>query len=162
MQASTVAIILYLSFRPFVNQSLCESRFGSLFTITSRFGLHRVSVLIVVSSHCSSDIVKCSADKLMRNATASQAQKRTQTGASPNTYFTCLIFQSIYLGFSIFQHMIYTKDSEEHSRNDQEQKEQGKCSFRALISVVPNSFSACFHVLTISLSQNIASQHYFD
>ncbi len=40
-------------------------------------------------------------------------------------------------------------------RTTKEQKEQGKCSFRALISVVPNSFSSCFHALTISLSQYI-------
>ncbi len=33
VQASTVAIILSLSFRPFVHQSLCESRFGSLFRL---------------------------------------------------------------------------------------------------------------------------------
>jgi hypothetical protein len=135
---------------------------SDIYTITSRFGSHRVRVLIIISSHGSTDIVKCSADRLMRSAPASQDQNRTQTGASSNTYFACLIFQSIYLGFSIFQHMTYTKDSGEHSRNDQEQKEQGKCSFRALISVVPNSFSACFHALTISLSQNITSLHYFD
>ena len=45
-----------------------------------------VRVLIIVSRHCSSDTVEFSADKLVRSTTASQAQKRTQTGASPNTY----------------------------------------------------------------------------
>ena len=95
----------------------CESHFGSLFPIESRFGSLRVSVLIIVSRHCSSDIVKCSADKLMRSATASRAQKSTQIGASPNAYFTCFMFQSIHLGFSIIQLTIYSSDSEEQPEN---------------------------------------------
>jgi hypothetical protein len=95
-----------------------ESRFGSLYPIgESRFGSLRVSVLIIVSRHCSSDIVKCSADKLMRSATASRAQKRTQTGTSPNAYFTCLIFQLIHLGCSIIQLTIYSSNSEEQPEN---------------------------------------------
>jgi hypothetical protein len=99
-------------------KGFCESRFGSLFPIESRFGSLRVSVLIIISRHCSSDIVECSADKLMRSATASQAQKRTQIGASPNAYFTsCFIFQSIHLGFSIIQLTIYSSDSEEQPEN---------------------------------------------
>ena len=87
------------------------------FPIESRFGSLRVSVLIIISRHCSSDIVECSADKLMRSATASRAQKRTQIGASPNAYFTCFIFQSIHLGFSIIQLTIYSSDSEEQPEN---------------------------------------------
>ncbi len=95
----------------------CESRFGSLFPIESRFGSLRVSVLIIISRHCSSDIVGCSADKLMRSATASRAQKRTQIGASPNAYFACFISQAIHLGFSIIQLTIYSSDSEEQPEN---------------------------------------------
>jgi hypothetical protein len=95
----------------------------------------------------------------MRSTTASQPQKRTQTGASSNLHFTCFIFQYISLGLSIFQQSFYSRDSEELTKNNQgttkEQKEQGKCSFRALILVVPNSFSSCYHALTISLSQYI-------
>ena len=95
----------------------CESRFGTLFPIESRFGSLRVSVLIIISPHCPSDIVGCSADKLMRSATASRAQKRTQIGASPNAYFACFISQSIHLGFSIIQLTIYSSDSEEQPEN---------------------------------------------
>jgi hypothetical protein len=130
----------------------CESRFGSLFPIESRFGSLRVSVLIIISRHCSSDIVECSADKLMRSATASRAQKRTQIGASPNAYFTCFISQSIHLGFSIFQQIILPWDSEELTKNNQRttkehEEQQGKCSFRALI----RSFQFHFlHVFMIS------------
>ena len=110
-------IIRYRSFRPFVNQSFCESRFGSLSTFESRFGSLCVGILIIASRHCSSDVVKCSADKLRRSATASQAQKRTQTGASPNACFTCFIFQYISLGFSIIQLTIYSSNSEEQPEN---------------------------------------------
>ncbi len=85
--------------------------------IESRFGSLRVSVHIIISRHCSSDIVGCSADKLMRSASASRAQKRTQIGASPNAYFTCFILQSIHLGFSIIQLTIYSSDSEEQPEN---------------------------------------------
>jgi hypothetical protein len=125
----------------------CESRFGSLFPIESRFGSLLVSVLIIVSRHCSSVIVHCSADISKISATASRRQKRTQTGASSNLHFTCFIFHYIYPGFSIFQQIILPWDSEELTKNDQgttkEQKEQGKCSFRALIRLFQ------FHVLHV-------------
>jgi hypothetical protein len=49
--------------------------------------------------------------------TASRAQKRTQIGASPNAYFTCFMFQSIHLGFSIIQLTIYSNNSEEQPEN---------------------------------------------
>jgi hypothetical protein len=61
----------------------------------SRFGSLRVGIHIIVSRHRSSVIVECSAEKLMRSATASRAQKRTQAGASPNAYFTSFLFPSI-------------------------------------------------------------------
>jgi hypothetical protein len=112
---------------PLASSNICMRRsFTFIFAKSSSFCRSRypwnrsslkASILIIVLRRCSSDIVECSADKLMRSATASQAQKRAQTGASPNAYFTCFIFQSIHLGFSIFQHMIYTKDSEEQSKN---------------------------------------------
>jgi hypothetical protein len=109
--------------------------------------------------HCSLVIAHCSADISMRSTTPSRPQQRTQTGASSNLHFTCFVFQYISLGFSIFQQSFYSRDSEERIKNNQgttkEQKEQGKCSFRALISVVPNSFSSRFYAFTISLSQYI-------
>jgi hypothetical protein len=113
---------------------------------------HTLPLLPSVIAHCFADIS-------MRSTTASRPQQRTQTGASSNLHFTCFVFQCISLGFSIFQQSFYSRDSEERIKNNQgttkEQKKQGKCSFRALILVVPNSFSSCFHAFTISLSQYI-------
>jgi hypothetical protein len=100
--------------------------------------------------HCSSVIVHCSADISMRSATASRSQKRTQTGASSNLHFTCFIFHYIYLGFRIFQQIILPWDSEELTKNNQgttkEQKEQGKCSFRALIRLFQFHFLHVFYI----------------
>ena len=144
MLASTVVNKLYLSFRPFVTHGFCEFRFGSLFTIESRFGSLRVGILIIVSRHCSSDTVECSADILMRSATASRAQKRTQTGASSNAYFTCFIFQSTSLGFSIFQLTIYTLDSEELTKNKQRTERTRKVQLQSSHSVVFKFISFMF------------------
>jgi hypothetical protein len=101
--------------------------------------------------HCSLVIAHCSADISMRSTTASRPQKRTQTGASSNLHFTCFIFQYSSLGFSIFQQSFYSRDSEELAKNNQgttkEQKEQGKCSFRALIRLLQCHF---LHVFMLS------------
>jgi hypothetical protein len=81
---STNVIILYLSFCPFVNQSFCESLFGSrctiesLFgsrcTIESPFGLLHVGILILVLHRCSLDRSKQSA-KLKREQKLVPCQK---------------------------------------------------------------------------------------
>ena len=68
--ASTVAFILYLSFCLFINQTFHGSRFTSLCTIEPRFGLLGVCILILILCHCSLDTVECSADRLMRSASA--------------------------------------------------------------------------------------------
>jgi hypothetical protein len=78
-----------------VNQSFCESRFGSVSTSESRFGLLCVGILIIVLCHCSSDTVECSADKLMRSATASQAQRDTNWCIT-ECIFTCFILKIIW------------------------------------------------------------------
>ena len=135
--------------------SVCQPKF---LWVTLRFSFAQLSHALRLQSckcsrHCSSVIVECSADILMGSAIASQPQKRTQTGgAPPNLHFTCFIFHYIYLGFSIFQQIILPCwDSEELTKNNQgttnEQEEQGKCSFRALI----RSFQFHFlHVFMLS------------
>ena len=140
-------IIVYLCFCPFVNQSFCECRFGSLSTFESRFGSLCVGILIIVLRHCSSDIVECSADKLMRSATASRAQKRTQTGASPNAYFICFIFPYIIWDLVCSN----TWSTQRILKNNQRTERTRKVQIQSSHPVVSNSFSTCFHARTICL-----------
>ena len=71
-------IILYLSFRPLVNQTFCEFCFDSLSPIESRFGSLWVSLVIIVLRHCSPDTVECSVDKLIRSASWAEVKDLKQ------------------------------------------------------------------------------------
>ena len=64
-----------------------------------------------------------------------------------------MLYISIYhLGFSIFQNMNFTKDSEEQLNINQRTERTRKVQVQSSHSVISNSFSTCFHALTIGLS----------
>jgi hypothetical protein len=80
----------------------------------------------------------------MRSATASQAQKRTQTGASPNTYLHALYFNQFFWD-SVFSNLQSTQGVlENNQRTTREHKEQGKCSSIALVQLFKIHVSTSF------------------
>ena len=123
VMASTVMGILYLSSRPSVNQSFSDIR---VLVVIMR-------VLVVIMRHDYSGSVQCSSEELGGSLIASRPLLRTQIMTPFNLHLTCSIFTDISISSSGIQYHSTCILHNGFWRTIREHKEQGKCSFRALV-----------------------------